>query len=67
MTPHEERVASMTRRERLIFRLIRRIAVLMGRGKEFDAECNRTATLSDKELNEDIKRKIDKIQAELDK
>lgn len=61
-TPHERRLAAMTYRDRLIFRLIRRIAKLLGHGDQFDAECDRIASLSESEVNNDMLRKLDELR-----
>lgn len=63
LTPHEQRIAAMTYRERLIFRLIRRIAHLMGKAKEFDTECDRIAMIPEAELEAQTKRHIEALRA----
>lgn len=62
-TPHEKRIAAMTYRERLIFRLIRRIAHLCGMAKEFDAECDRIAVVPETELETRTARQIAALRA----
>lgn len=56
----------MSYRERLIFRLIRRVAHLLGNGKQFDAECDRIALLTAQELEDETDRKMKAIKKALE-
>lgn len=46
----------MTSRDRLIVALIRAVAVLLGKGKEFDAHVARASTMTTEELEAETER-----------
>jgi len=56
---------SMSARDKLIIRLIRLIAVLLGKGKEFDEHAERTSKMTTEELRAETKRTMEQINKEL--